>query len=65
MANKKKDMAGKDKEPQVRGRTGPSSATRNERAQGGKGKQGGGARAVPKVGKRDAGEGGSWGGRLH
>ncbi len=65
MANKKKDMAGKDKEPQVRGHTGPSSATRNERAQGAKGKQGGGPRSVPKVGKRDSGDGGSYGGGLH
>jgi hypothetical protein len=65
MASKKKDMAGKDKEPQVRGRTGPSSATRNEREQGAKGKQGSGSRSVPKVGKRDSGEGGSWGGGLH
>ncbi len=62
MASKKKDMAAKDKEPQVRGRTGPASATRNERAQGARGK---GARAVPKVGKRDSGEGRSQGEGLH
>jgi hypothetical protein len=63
MASKKKDLAGKDKEPQVRGRSGPASATRNERAQGRKGK---GARAVvPKVGKHDADEGRSQGEGLH
>jgi hypothetical protein len=62
MASKKKDMAGKDKEPQVRGRGGPSSATPNERAQGRKGK---GSRAVPKVGKQDTGEGRSRGDGLH
>lgn len=62
MASKKKDMAGKDKEPQVRGRGGPPSATRNERAQGNKGK---GGRAIPKVGKHDAGEGRSRGEGLH
>ena len=61
MASKKKDAAGKDKEPQVRGRGGPTSATRNERAQGRKGK---GAR-VPKVGKHDSGEGRSQGEGLH
>ncbi|HVF67960.1 MAG TPA: hypothetical protein VM914_09865 [Pyrinomonadaceae bacterium] len=62
MASKKKDLAGKDKEPQVRGRPGPASATRNERAQGRKGKK---ARAVPKVGKHDSGEGRSRGEGLH
>ena len=64
MASKKKDMAGKDKEPQVRGRGGPSSATPNERAQGRKGKVGG-ARSVPKVGKHDTCEGRSGGDGLH
>jgi hypothetical protein len=62
MASKKKDMAGKDKEPQARGRSGPSSATPNERAQARKGKRG---RVVPKVGKHDAGEGRSRGDGLH
>ena len=62
MASKKKDTAGKDKEPQARGRSGPSSATPNERAQARKGKR---ARAVPKVGKHDAGEGRSRGDGLH
>jgi hypothetical protein len=61
---KKKDMAGKDKEPRVRGRGGPPSATPNERAQGRKGK-GGGPRSVPKVGKHDADEGRSRGDGLH
>jgi hypothetical protein len=67
MAKKKaerKDMAGKDKEPQVRGRTGPASATRNERAQARKGKTRAGA-AVPKVGKHDSDRGDSTGGGLH
>jgi len=64
MAAKKKDLAGKDKEPQVRGHTGPPSATRNERAQGRKGR-GGDAHALPKVGKHDAGEGRSRGDGLH
>lgn len=62
MASKKKDSAGKDKEPQVRGRSGPASATRNERAQGHKGKR---SRAIPKVGKHDSGEGRSQGEGLH
>jgi hypothetical protein len=62
MASKKKDVAGKGKEPQARGRGGPPSATRNERAQGHKGK---GSRAVPKVGKHDSGEGRSQGEGLH
>lgn len=62
MASKKKAVAGKDREPQARGRVGPASATRNERAQGRKGK---GSRAVPKVGKHDSGEGRSQGEGLH
>lgn len=61
-SSKKKDMAGKDKEPQVRGRPGPASATRNERAQGKKGKK---SSAIPKVGKHDSGEGRSQGEGLH
>ena len=64
MNAKRKDLAGKDKEPQVRGRTGPASATRNERAQARKGK-GGDAHALPKVGKHAAGEGRSRGDGLH
>lgn len=62
MASKKKGSAGKDKEPRARGRPGPPSATRNERAQGRKGK---GTRAIPKVGKHDSGEGRSQGEGLH
>jgi hypothetical protein len=62
MVEKKKDPAGKGKEPPSRGRGGPPSATRNERAQGGKGK---GSRAVPKVGKHDSGEGRTRGDGLH
>ena len=62
MTAKKKDSVGKGKEPQTRSRSGPSSATPNERAQGGKGK---GSRSVPKVGKHDAGEGRSRGDGLH
>ena len=61
-APKRKDTAGKDKEPQVRGRTGPSSASRNEREQGAKGK---GTHALPKVGKHDASEGRPSGDGLH
>lgn len=60
MTAKKKDSAGKSKEP--RSRSGPSSATPNELAQGGKGK---GARSVPKVSKHDAGEGRSRDDGLH
>ena len=59
---KKIEAIGSPKIRQVRGRGGPASATRNERAQGRKGK---GARAVPKVGKHDAGEGRSQGEGLH
>lgn len=64
MAGKRKDLAVKEKEPQVRGGTGPPSATRNERAQGRKGR-GGDAHALPKVGKHDAGGGRSRGDGLH
>ena len=59
---KKKDSAGKDKEPQARGRGGPSSATPNERAQGRKGK---GARGIPKLGKHDPRDGDSRDGGQH
>lgn len=63
MASKKKDVASKDKEPpRARGRPGPASATRNELAQGRKGKR---TRAVPKIGKHDSGEGRSHGEGLH
>jgi hypothetical protein len=62
MAEKKKDSAGKGKEPQARGRGGPSSATPNERAQGHKGK---GPRAAPKIGKHDPRGGDSQDGGLH
>ncbi|HYE15284.1 MAG TPA: hypothetical protein VD968_12630 [Pyrinomonadaceae bacterium] len=60
---KKKDMAAKDKEPQVRGRPGPASATANETRRAGK--RGGSAPSgrSPKVGKHETGRGG--GGGLH
>lgn len=55
----KKDTAGKDKEPQVRGKPGPPSSTPNE-----EGRKRGGRRdkGVPKVGKSEVGKGG---GGLH
>jgi hypothetical protein len=65
MTAKKKGSAGKGRESQARGRSGPSSATPNERAQARKGKGGGGERGVPKVGKHDAGEGRSRSDGLH
>ena len=65
---KKKDMAGKDDERQVRGRPGPPSQSRTEknRRRGGKGAGGGdGARGVPKLGKHDSSRGDSSGDGLH
>ena len=52
--NKQKDMAGEDKEPQVRGKSGPDSSTPNEE---GRTRAGGKDEGVPKTGKRDAGGG--------
>ena len=59
----KKDMAGRDKEPQVRGKSGPASSTPNEegRARSGGGKD----RGVPKIPKGRAAERGSRGGGQH
>ncbi len=58
----KKDMAGEDKEPQVRGKSGPASSTPNEegRTRGGDKDEG-----VPKLGKGEASERDSHGGGLH
>jgi hypothetical protein len=63
---KKKDMAGKDDERQVRGRPGPASQSRSEknRRRGGKG-AGKVARGVPKLGKHDSSRGDTSGDGLH
>jgi hypothetical protein len=60
MPKKKPDMAGEDKEPRVRGKSGPASSTPNEegRARGGDAKDEG----TPKIKK---GEAGGHGGGLH
>lgn len=58
----KKDMAGEDKEPQVRGKSGPASSTPNEE---GRGRGGGEDEGTPKVSKGDAGKSDSRGGGLH
>jgi hypothetical protein len=60
---KKKDMAGEDKEPQVRGKSGPPSSTPNEerRSRDDRRRDEG----TPKVGKRQTGEDGADGGGLH
>ena len=63
---KRKDMAGKDDEPQVRGRKGPSSQARSERKRRPASKGGANpSRAVPKVGKRDPARGDTSGDGLH
>jgi hypothetical protein len=64
---KKKDMAGKDDERQVRGRPGPPSQSRSEknRVRGGKGAAANSARGMPKLGKRDSSRGDSSGDGLH
>ena len=62
----RKDMAGKDDEPQVRGRKGPSTQARSERKRRPAGKGGAkGAPAVPKEGKRDPSRGDTSGDGLH
>jgi hypothetical protein len=63
---KKKDMAGKDDERQVRGKSGPASQSRSEknRRRAGKG-AGDTARGVPKLGKRDSSRGDTSGDGLH
>lgn len=48
----KKDMAGEDKEPQVRGKSGPDSSTPNEE---GRTRAGGRDEGVPKTAKGDTG----------
>ena len=63
---KQKDMAGKDDERQVRGRSGPPTQARSEKNRRPSRKGGGSpARGVPKVGKRDASRGDTSGGGLH
>lgn len=59
----KKDLAGKDKEPQLRGKSGPASSTPNEegraRARGGRDK------GVPKIPKSRAADRDARGGGQH
>lgn len=63
---KKKDVAGKDDERQVRGKPGPPSQARSERGRRRAGKDAGGAsRGLPKVGKREAERGDLSGDGLH
>ena len=62
----KKDMAGKDDEPQVRGRKGPASQARGEKDR--RPARKGGAdvsRNVPKTGKHDSSRGDTSGDGLH
>jgi hypothetical protein len=61
---KQKNRAGKDDERQVRGESGPPSATKNEQGEG-HARDEDADRGIPKVGKHDAGRRGSWGGGLH
>ena len=62
----REDMAGRDNEPRVRGRKGPSTQARSERKRrpSSKGDKSA-ARALPKVGKRDSTRGDTSGGGLH
>ena len=63
----RKDTAGRDEEPQVRGRKGPSTQARSEkkrRPAAGKGGKGA-ARNLPKMGKRDSTRGDTSGDGLH
>ena len=64
--SKKKDMAGKDDERQVRGRPGPASQARSEknRRRGGK-DAADNARGTPKLGKHDSSRGDPSGDGLH
>jgi hypothetical protein len=63
---KRKDMAGKDDEQQVRGRPGPPSQSRGEKNRRPSRKGGAAAkRTVPKVGKHDASRGDASGDGLH
>ena len=62
----RKDMAGKDDEPQVRGRKGPSTQSRGEKNRRPPRKGGAkAARTVPKIGKRDSTRGDTSGDGLH
>ncbi|HEX8353891.1 MAG TPA: hypothetical protein VF611_13375 [Pyrinomonadaceae bacterium] len=63
---KRKDMAGKDDEKQVRGRPGPPSQARSEEKRR-PAREGGGAAkgSVPRVGKHDASRGDTPGDGLH
>jgi hypothetical protein len=58
----KKDTAGEDKEPQVRGKSGPASSTPNEEGRTG---SGGKDEGTPRVGKGEAGKDDPRGGGLH
>jgi hypothetical protein len=63
---KKKDVAGKDDERQVRGRPGPPSQSRSEKKRRPAGKDAAkSARGVPKLGKRDSSRGDTSGDGLH
>jgi len=61
--SEKKDLAGEDKEPQLRGKSGPASSTPNEegRTRGGDSDDA----ATPKLGKGEAARRDSHGGGLH
>ena len=62
----RKDVAGKDDEPQVRGRKGPSTQSRGEKKRRPASKGGANAaRSVPKEGKRDPSRGDTSGDGLH
>ena len=62
---KKKDMAGKDDERQVRGRPGPPSQSRSEKNRRTRKGAANSSRGVPKVGKHDASRGDPSGDGLH
>lgn len=57
--SEKKDTAGEDKEPRVRGKSGPASSTPNEEKRGSRKDN-----RVPKIGKHETGKRGS-GGSAH
>ena len=62
---KKKDMARKDDERQVRGKPGPPSQSRSEKNRRTGKDAGDTARGVPKLGKRDSSRGDTSGDGLH
>jgi len=62
---KRKDMAGKDEERQVRGRPGPPSQSRSEKNRRPSRKGPSSTRTVPKVGKHDPSRGDTSGDGLH